>query len=42
MNENQDILNISEFYGYDYNILPDSAYTIRYRDISKAKKLILN
>ena len=36
MNYNQDILNISELYGYNENYLPDSAYPIRYRNISKA------
>ena len=39
---NQDIFNISEIYGYDYNDLPDSAYPILYHDISKAHKLMLN
>ena len=38
MSDNQEIINISELYGYDDNDLPDSAYTIRYRDISKAHK----
>ena len=39
MSENQDILNISEIYGYDDDDLPDSAYPIRYHDISKAQKI---
>ena len=34
----QDILNISELYGYDDKDLPDSAYPIRYHDIAKAQK----
>ena len=42
MSDNQDILNISEIYGYDDDDLPDSAYPIRYHDISKAQKMILN
>ena len=36
MSDNQDILNISELYGYDDADLPDSAYPIRYHDIYKA------
>ena len=36
MSDNQDILNISELYGYDDVDLPDSSYPIRYHDISKA------
>ena len=35
--ENQEILNISEIYGYDDEDLPDSAYPIRYHDISNAQ-----
>ena len=35
---NQDILNISELYVYNYNDLPDSAYPICYHDIAKAQK----
>ena len=35
MSDNQDILNISELYGYDDEDLPDSVYPIRYHDISK-------
>ena len=38
MSDNQDILNISELYGYDDKDLPDSAYPIRYHDIAKAQK----
>ena len=38
MSDNQEILNISELYGYDDEDLPDSAYPIRYHDISKAQK----
>ena len=38
MSNNQDILSISDLYGYNYADLPDSAYTIRYHDISKAQK----
>ena len=38
MSDNQDILNIYELYGYDDADLPDSAYPIRYQDISKAQK----
>ena len=38
MNNNQDILNISDIYGYDDNDLHDSTYPIRYRDIAKAQK----
>ena len=38
MSDNQDILNVSELYGYDDADLPDSAYPIRYHDISKAQK----
>ena len=37
MNDNQDILNISELYGYDDDYLPDSAYRICYHDIAKAQ-----
>ena len=33
---NQEILNISELYGYDDKDLPDSSYPIRYHDIAKA------
>ena len=38
MSDNQEILNISELYGYGDKDLPDSAYTIRYHDIAKAQK----
>ena len=36
MIDNQDILNISEIYGYNDVDLPDSAYPIRYHNIAKA------
>ena len=36
MNDNQEILNISDLYVYDEADLPDSAYPIRYHDIAKA------
>ena len=36
MNDNQEILNISELYVYDGADMPDSDYPIRYHDISKA------
>ena len=39
---NQEILNISELYGYDDEDLPDSAYPIRYHDIAKAQEMMLN
>ena len=38
MIDNQEILGISELYGYDDEDLPDSAYPIRYHDIAKAHK----
>ena len=38
MSDNQEILNISDLYGYYDEDLPDSAYPIRYHDIAKAKK----
>ena len=38
MIDNQDILDISEIYSYNYDDLPDSAYLIRYQDIYKANK----
>ena len=38
MSDNQEILNISELYGYDDEDLPDSAYPICYHDIYKAQK----
>ena len=39
MSYNQDILNISELYGYGDNYLPDIAYPICYHSISKAQKI---
>ena len=36
ISDNQEILNISELYGYDDADLPDIAYPICYHDISKA------
>ena len=38
MSDNQEILNISEIYGYDNADLPCSAYPIRCHDIAKAQK----
>ena len=38
MSDNQEILSIYELYGYNDEDLPDSAYPIRYHDISKAHK----
>ena len=38
MSDNKDIFNILELYGYDDADLPDSAYPIRYHNISKAQK----
>ena len=38
MSDNQEILNISELYGYDDADLTDSDYPIRYHDTSKAQK----
>ena len=38
MSDNQDILNISEIYGYNDKYLPDSIYLIFYRDIAKAQE----
>ena len=38
MSNNQEILNISELYGYDEKHLPDGAYPICYHDIAKAQK----
>ena len=37
--DNQEILNISELYGYNDKDLPDSAYPIRYHDIAKAQEM---
>ena len=34
----QDILNISELYGYDDKDIPDIAYPVCYHDIAKAQK----
>ena len=36
--DNQDILNISDLYGYDEKDLPDRAYPIRYHDIAKEQE----
>ena len=38
MSDNQEILNISDFYGYNDKDLPESAYPIRYHDIAKAQE----
>ena len=38
MSDNQEIINISELYGYYDKDLPDIAYPICYHDISKAQK----
>ena len=38
MSDNQEILNISDLYGYDDLDMPDRADPIRYHDISKAQK----
>ena len=38
MSDNQEILNISEIYGYDDKDLPNSAYPIFYHNISKAQE----
>ena len=38
VSNNQEILNISELYGYNDEDLPDSVYPIRYYDIAKAQK----
>ena len=38
MSDDKEILNISELYGYNDEDLPDSAYPIRYHDISIAQK----
>ena len=35
---NQEILNISELYGYDDEDMPDSSYPIHYHDIAKAQE----
>ena len=36
--DNQEILNISELYGYNDKDLPDIAYPIRYHDIARAQE----
>ena len=38
MSDNQEILNISELYGYNEEDLPYSAYPIRYHNVAKAQK----
>ena len=38
MSDNNEILNISELYGYNDADLPDSTYPIRYHDIVKSQK----
>ena len=38
MSDNQEILNISELYGYSDKDLPDSAYPIHYHDIAKGQE----
>ena len=38
MSDNQEILNISELYGYDDEDLPDSDYQNHYHDIAKSQK----
>ena len=38
MSDNQEILNISEIYGYNEADLPDNAYPISYHGIAKAHK----
>ena len=40
--QNQEILNISELYGYNDEDMSDSAYPIRYHDIAKAQETVLN
>ena len=39
MNDNQDILNISELYGCDDADLRDSDYPVCYHNISKEQKI---
>ena len=39
MRDNQEIVNISEIYGYDDKDLPDIAYPIHYHNISKSQKI---
>ena len=36
ISDNQEILNISELYGYDNEDMHDSAYPIHYHNIAKA------
>ena len=36
MSDNQEILNISELYGYDDKDLPDSTYQFHFHNIAKA------
>ena len=38
ISDNQEILNISDLYGYDDKDLPDSVYPVRYHNISKAQE----
>ena len=38
MSDNQEVLNISELYGYDDAYLPNSVDPICYHDIAKAQK----
>ena len=38
MSDNQEILNVSELYGYDDEDMTDSAYPIHYHDIAKSQK----
>ena len=38
MIENQEILNISDIYGYNDKDMPDISHPIRYHDITKAHK----
>ena len=38
MSDSQEILNISELYGYDDKDLPDITYPIRYHDFAKAQE----
>ena len=37
MDENPEIINVAECFGYDDDDLPDDAYPVRYRDIAKAQ-----
>ena len=38
MSDNQEILNISELYGYNDADLPDISYPIHYHNIAKSQK----